>query len=291
MEESEQLLYSESFPLNEKNERKRMKPIAECHKLLKDIKIDPSQIVYKPLTPNHVDEVKKLHEEWFPIKYEDKFFNDTIVTNMGPFFTVGAFYPKKISENEYKDIILGLAICQWSYVDNSFFNSTNKSLVKEISDNLNYEEEARLFLSRDKYYYCFYIMSLGVIDECRKLHIGTELMRIVLNTGANVPLCLGVYLHVISDNISGKKFYEKKGFVCANIIKDYYLIEDKRYSSEVYVRIFTRKEKDLIDNIRYSQLNFKQKVFRRCAKLYYFLVKIFMLIFLCRCFGKKIKTD
>ena len=291
MEESEQLLYSESFPLNEKNERKRMKPVAECHKLLKDIKVDPSQIIYKPLTADHVDEVKKLHEEWFPVKYEDKIFNDTIVTNMGQFFTVGAFYPKKISENEYKDIILGLAICQWRYVDNLFFNTTNKSLVKEITDNLNYEEEAKLFLYKEKYYYCVYIMSLGVIDECRKLHIGTELMRSVLNMGANVPLCLGVYLNVISDNVSGKKFYEKKGFSCVNSIKDYYTIEDKKYTSEVYVRIFIKKEKDVIDNIKYSRMNFRQKVIRRCEKLYYFLVKLFLLVFLCRCFGKKIKTD
>ena len=291
MEESEQLLYSESFPLNEKNERKRMKPVAECHKLLKDIKLDPSQIIYKPLTPNDVDEVKKLHEEWFPVKYEDKIFNDTIVTNMGQFFTVGAFYPKKISENEYTEIILGLALCQWVYVDSYFFNMTNKNLVKEISDNLNYEEEARLFLSPEKYYYCVYILSLGVIDECRKLHIGTQIMKTIFNYSISTPLCLGVYLSVISDNVSGKKFYEKNGFVCANIIKDYYSIEDKKYQGEIYVKIFTRKEKDLRDKYIDSYLNFRQKMFRRCIKIYYFLVKIFMLVFLCRCFGKKIKTE
>ncbi len=114
-----------------------MKPVAECHKLLKDIKIDPSQIDYKSLTSNHVDEVKKLHEEWFPVKYEDQIFEDSLVNNMGQFFTVGAFYPKKISENEYIEIILGLAICHWLYIDKFFFIITNKSLVKEISDNLN----------------------------------------------------------------------------------------------------------------------------------------------------------
>ena len=38
------------------------------------------------------------------------------------------------TKNEYKDIILGLAICQWHYVDNLFFNTTNKSLVKEITE-------------------------------------------------------------------------------------------------------------------------------------------------------------
>ena len=75
-DENELLLCSESFPLNENNERKKMKPIAECHKLLKNVKIDPSQIVYKPLTAENLEEVKKLHIEWFPVKYDDKFFHN-----------------------------------------------------------------------------------------------------------------------------------------------------------------------------------------------------------------------
>jgi hypothetical protein len=290
MEEAEPLLLSESFPLDEKKERKRMKPIAECHKLLKGVKIDTSQIIYKPLGPEHLDEVKKLHQEWFPIKYEDQFYNDTLVTNRGQFFSVGAFYYLKISESETKEIILGLAICNWRYVDEYFFKETNENLIKEISDNLNYEEEAKLFLSPEKFYYSVYILSLGVIDECRKMSIGTNIMKTILNYSISFYSCIGVYLSVISTNHSGKKFYEKNGFICANTFKGYYLIEDKRYDGDFYVKIFTRKEKDLKNKSIDSFLTFKEKLVKNCIyKPFYLLVKLFMLIFLCQCFRKKIR--
>ena len=226
--ENELLLYSESFPLNEKNERQKMKPIAECHKLLKGVTIDPSRIVYKPLTPENIEQVKKLHVEWFPVKYDEEIFNQSLLYNQGRYFTVAAFYYIQTGEKEYKEIILGLIICQWVYVDEYFFKMTSEETAKTISDNLNYEEEVKLLFSQDKYYYCAYIMSLGVIDECRKMGIGSNMLRSIFNYAIYSDICVGVYLHVISSNASGKKFYEKNGFVKVNNLKDFYDIEGKK---------------------------------------------------------------
>ena len=289
--ENELLLYSESFPLNEKNERQKMKPIAECHKLLKGVTIDPNRIVYKPLTPENLEEVKKLHVEWFPVKYDEEIFNQSLLYNQGRYFTVAAFYYIQTGENEYKEIILGLIICQWVYVDEYFFKMTTEETAKKISDNLNYEEEVKFLFSCDKYYYCAYIMSLGVIDECRKMGIGSNMLRSIFNYAIYSDICVGVYLHVISSNVSGKKFYEKNGFVKVNNLKDFYDIEGKKYESDVYIKIFTRKEKDSRSQYIYSMMTFKQKCINICIlKPLYFIIKILMFIFCLQCFRNKIRT-
>ena len=290
--EDELLLCSDSFPLDEKKERKKMKPIAECHKLLKGVKIDPSNIVYKPLSQENLDEVKKLHAEWFPVKYEEEIFNRILLYNQGQYFSIGAFYYIPTGENEYKEIILGLIICQWLYTDKFFFQMTTPETAKKISDNLSFEEEVKLFLSHNKYYYCAYIMSLGVIDECRKMNIGTNMIKDIFNYCIYFDLCIGVFLNVISHNISAKKFYEKNGLDCVNNIKDFYKIEDKFYDSDVYVKIFTREQKYLKNNYVYTRMTFKEKFIKICLlKPFYFIIKIFMFIFFLQCFRKKIKTE
>ena len=290
--EDDLLLCSESFPLNEKKERKKIKPIAECHKLLKGVKIDPSKIIYKPLSPENLEEVKKLHTEWFPVKYEEEIFNNALLYNQGAYFSIAAFYSIPTSENEYKEIILGLIICQWLFTDKYFFKMTTPEIAKTISDNLNFEEEAKLFLSRNKYYYSAYIMSLGVIDECRKMNIGTNMLKAIFNYCIYYDICIGVHLNVISHNISAKKFYEKNGMVCVNNIKDFYKIEDKFYDSDVYVRIFTREQKDLRNKNVYAMMTYKEKFIKTyLLKPYYFIIKIMLFIFFLQCFRKKIKTE
>ena len=269
-----------------------MKPIAECHSLLKGLKIDPSQIVYKNLAPEHIEEIKKLYIEWYPIKYQDKYFEDVFVKNNGAFFTLGAYYKVKIGENDYKEALLGLIVGCWNLVDKYFFENTDKSLAKEIIDSLNYEDEVKFFLSKYKNYFTFYIHSIGVIDECRKMGVGTQLLKSVLNVAIANTFCVGIYLNVISTNNSGKKFYEKNKLKCIKQIKGFYDIDGQKYDSDIYVRIFTRNEKTLRDNYNKSKMPFKAKLLYYCLKKpFYFIVYIFMLVFLMKCFRKTIKTE
>ena len=288
-EEKEILLYSESFPLNENKERKKVKPVSKVHELLSGVKIDLNKIYYKPLGPEHLEEVKNLHKEWFPVPYDEHIFTDALINNRGYYLTQGAFY---FLEEENKEVILGLILCLWRYVDKYCYESVGDKVIEEISKSIDYEEEAQFFLSKQPYYSMLYIMSLGVIDECRKMNIGTNLIKDVINYVATFPFCKGVYLNVIADNFSGKKFYEKNGMTCYNTLKKFYLIEDKRYDSDIYVKIFDKKVKDKIKAYQNSFMNWKQKCYKFLVlKPFYFLVKLFLLICLCRCFKKKIKFD
>ena len=288
-DEKEQLLYSESFPLNEKKERSRVKPISEVHKLLSGVKIDLEKIYYKPLAPEHVEEVKKLHKEWFPVPYDERIFTDSMINNQGAYVTEGAFY---FLQEENKEIILGLIICRWFYVEKFFFDLVGNNIIKEINDSIDYEEEVKLYLSIQNNYSSLYVMSLGVIDECRKMNIGTNLLKDMMNYAVSVPFCIGIFLSVISDNFSGKKFYEKNGLTCSNHLKDYYQIEDKKYDSDTYVKIFERKVKDKVRQYYNSMLTFKEKCYKYLIlKPYYILVKLFLMFCLCRCFKNKVNID
>ena len=287
--EKQVLLYSESFPLNENKERIKVKPISQVHKLISGIKIDPNKIYYKPLGPEHYEEVKNLHKEWFPVDYPEEIFANILLHNQGNYTTQGAFY---FLEEENKEVILGLIMCEWRYVDKFFFQFVGDNILEEINKSIDYEEEVQFFLSKQKFYTSNYILSLGVIDECRKMNIGTNLIKFTFNYAISVPFCVGVFLNVIVDNFSGKKFYEKNGLICSNRLKDFYVIEDKKYDSDVYVRIFDREKKNLAKKYYNSFLNWKQKLFKLLIlKPFYFLVKLFLIFCLCRCFKRKIKYD
>jgi len=288
-EEKQIFLYSESFPLNESKERIKVKPISQVHKLLSGIKIDPNKIYYKPLGPEHYEEVKNLHKEWFPVDYPDEIFANILLHNQGNYITQAAFY---FIEEENKEVILGLIMCEWRYVDKFFFEFVGDNILEEINKSIDYEEEVQFFLSKQKFYTSNYILSLGVIDECRKMNIGTNLIKFTFNYAISVPFCVGVFLNVIVDNFSGKKFYEKNGLICSNRLKDFYVIEDKKYDSDVYVRIFDREKKNLAKKYYNSFLNWKQNLFRLfILKPFYFFVKLFLIFCLCRCFKRKIKYD
>ena len=108
-------IFSEAFPPDEKGERHNLLSYSSYHNLINGIKINPEKIIYKPLSNSNFLEVKNLHKEWFPIDYDDDFFNQVLNNNGGKYFTVGAFYNIN-NENINKEIILGLAFCEFEYV-------------------------------------------------------------------------------------------------------------------------------------------------------------------------------
>ena len=291
-EEKELLLLSESFPLDEKNERKKMKPVAEVHTLLKGVTIDKEKIFYKAIGLDDYEEVKKLHKEWFPVPYNEEFYENIFKKNNGQYDTVGAYYPLDIGEGKIKNVLLGLIIIQWRYVNKYFFDIVGKEVSEEINRSIDYEEEISFLFTKYPSYFCLYVMTLGVIDECRKMNIGTKLLKSVLNYGINVPYCLGVYLNVIENNFSGIKFYEKNGMTKTKHLTDFYEIDGKKYNSESFVMIYSREQKNKARSYRFSQMKWYRKLYKiLILKPFYFLVKILLMIFLCRWFSKKVKTD
>ena len=84
-----------------------------------------------------------------------------------------------------------------------------------------------------------YIMTLGVLDECRKLGIGSLLLeRTYKEIAYNFNECEIIYLHVVDYNQAAIKFYQKKNdFKYLKVEKNHYEIFDKEYDAEIYFKI------------------------------------------------------
>ena len=277
-------IFSEAFPPNEKGERQQLLSLSSFHDLLNGITINPKDIIYKPLTKNNLIEVKNLHKEWFPVEYDDEFFEQIFNNNCCNYFTIGAFYNIKNS-NENREIILGLALCEWEFISDYFINHTNQKVIDEICENIDINEEVLACL-KCQLYHCVYIMTIGVLDEYRKMNIGTNILNNIYNIAIKDDICVGIYLDVIYYNKSAIKFYEKNNFKKVNEIKDYYDLNGKNYDANVYLRILSRKEKD---DFREKNRTYLTKViYKYIIKPINFLIKIILYVLLLQCFRKKI---
>ena len=58
-----------------------------------DIELQPLRCLYRPIGPGDGRQLKYLHERWFPLRYEPKFYDGVVVGNWGgrQVYTLGAF--------------------------------------------------------------------------------------------------------------------------------------------------------------------------------------------------------
>ncbi len=83
-----------------------------------------------------------------------------------------------------------------------------------------------------------YITTIGVIDECRRGGIGSEMLAELEREAAKeFPACRVYYLHVIASNKAAVRFYEKNGYKSTQLIKNYYRIEEKEHDAMLVVKI------------------------------------------------------
>ena len=281
-------IYSEAFPPNKDGSRSNISQYSNIHDIIKDEneltkKINPVNIIYKPLRESHLDEIKKLHKEWFPIDYDNNYFKQIFTNKYGTYFTIGAFYTMGDTE-----IILGMALCEYREVGNYFINHTSREAIKEICNNIDFNEEASAYLKCQSYN-CVYIMTIGVLDEYRQLHIGSNKIKKIYEIALCDNLCVGVYLDVAEYNKCAINFYEKIGFKNVARIKNYYDIKNNFYDSIVFLKIFTRKEKD---DFRTKYFSFWRKLLNNLILMPINLIyKIIIFFLCCQCFRNKIKID
>ena len=80
-------------------------------------------------------------------------------------------------------------------------------------------------------------MTLGVVDECRRLGLGTKLLeKTIILVNKLYPICEAIYLHVVDYNEAAIKFYKRNNFVPLKRITEHYLIFDKMYDALLLYR-------------------------------------------------------
>ncbi len=75
-------------------------------------------------------------------------------------------------------------------------------------------------------------MTLGVVDECRRLGIGTKLIDETIRIlNQEWKACQVLYLHVVTYNETAIRFYQRNHFLTLKIEEDHYTIMDKNYNA------------------------------------------------------------
>ncbi|KAH7943815.1 hypothetical protein HPB52_011798 [Rhipicephalus sanguineus] len=146
-----------------------------------------SNVQLRFLAPDDATEVRRLCTDWFPIEYPDSWYHD--ITSNPRFFALAAMYGGRI---------IGLIVAE----------SKAQSLCNREAGLLaaNFPPAAQVA----------YILTLGVVRECRRNGIATLLLDSLLaHLSQQQPqsgACKAVYLHVLASNTCAIQFYERRRF-------------------------------------------------------------------------------
>jgi ribosomal protein S18 acetylase RimI-like enzyme len=222
---------SDAFP---PSSSKNVEFVADVHSTLSEIKIssiDPNKIILRPIkNRQEMDEIRLLHKEWFPIDYSQEFF-DLILKGKTKSLVaeIKVTKPNRVTQH----IVIGCILY-------SFRHANSKYMSYSISDYLTQK------LS-------IYILTIGVINEFRKMGIATKLLNEVIRLNAENNRLKYIYLHVISYNKSAQNFYKKNTFFLVKIKKNHYTIDEKNYDAFVYARYVNgaNRPMDCVESIKY----------------------------------------
>lgn len=169
----------------------------------------------RSIQPQDRQIIQQLHEDWFPVLYQDEFFDELVHGRMigsgDPLFTRLA-----IDDDQ------SIAGC----VIGSFINAN--LLAKNIQE--------LLVNDTQRYPRVFYIMTLGC--TVRRIGLATTMIEECLNEVEHDELCGVVYLHVITDNAAAIRMYEQLGFYRVQEIENYYSIDDTLHNCFLYAKYY-----------------------------------------------------
>ena len=225
-------IHSDAWPEDEKQQ-----VYSEVHKLLSDIKNDIaiSDITFRPLDQTDIQELSNLHKEWLPIHYENQYYYTAITSPNS--ISLGAFYNKK--GRKKRALLVGAILARSQYDDSVSDLINRKGWCYKLARALNCCRKQDIIL---------YIMTFGVVDELRRIGIGSELIKRCVETAREkIPNCKGISLHVIEHNHSGISFYKRQGYKQLNYDKNFYQIKGKRYGAYNFGVLFENKVKDKIE--------------------------------------------
>jgi histone acetyltransferase MCC1 len=173
--------------------------------------------------------VQRLHEEWFPVLYQDEFFDELVQGRMigsgDPLFTRLAIEnDDEDGEDQHEEEEERIVGC----VVGSFVNAhlLSRFMQDLLINNLHVHPRM------------FYIMTLGCVSSARRTGLATTMIDECLAAVEQDVECGVVYLHVKVDNIAAIRMYEKLGFHRVTEIKNYYTIDETLHNCFLYAKYF-----------------------------------------------------
>merc|ERR1712062_204083 len=136
------------------------------------------------VTPHNIKLLKKVNQVVFPIVYHDKFYKDVLESGE---------YAKLAY---YNDVVVGAVCCR---VDVTSPEDPNQATKKKL-----------------------YIMTLGCLAPYRRLGIGTQMLKHVMDIVEKDGKFDSVVLHVQINNEGALRFYKRFGFEVVETKEAYY---------------------------------------------------------------------
>jgi histone acetyltransferase MCC1 len=194
---------------------------------------------YRPIQPTDRLVIQQLHEQWFPVKYVDEFYDELCLhgrmTGSGdPLFssvavlqrptesdqsTNSSFPTEGFVRNEDGDCIVACVV--GCFVRAVLLSAkTQDLLVNDV------QRHPRLF----------YIMTVGT--GARQAGLGTQMTRQCIEQVQQDPGCGVLYLHVLTNNVAAIRMYERLGFYRVHEIPQYYNIDGHLHPCYLYAMYF-----------------------------------------------------
>ncbi|KAE8875861.1 hypothetical protein PF010_g9233 [Phytophthora fragariae] len=183
----------------------------------------PERVIYfRDLSSRDIPQVRLLHEEWFPIRYNQAFYDGAAqglwMETGGPLFARLAveLQPPQVEQRRDEHIL---------------------GAVTASTLQLSKVDDPDLIAPDDwEHTHVMYILTLGTQASVRRMGIASALLQECIAQACRQPQCGAVYLHVKADNLSARHFYEKNGFQNLRYLEDYYMIDGVRHDAFLYIR-------------------------------------------------------
>ncbi|KAL4146904.1 hypothetical protein PRNP1_010660 [Phytophthora ramorum] len=195
----------------------------EIDRGLDPVDVQERVIYFRDLGSWDIPQVRRLHEQWFPIRYNQAFYDGAAqgmwMETGGPLFARLAveMHPPTDLQAPPEENILGVV------------TASTLPLSKVDDPDL---------ISPDdwEHTHVMYILTLGTRSSVRRMGIASALLQECIAQAGRQPQCGAVYLHVKADNLSARHFYEKNGFQNLRYLQDYYMIDGVRHDAFLYIR-------------------------------------------------------
>lgn len=211
---------------------------AKVHSKLVPERLDhltSDDLVFRPLRTEDLEQLKLLHKEWFPLNYDDAFFDSSVKGNV---YSLAACIPDDL------DCMLGLITVSTHCHHHS----------SDISRVLNGSCDT---LCRDGTPVA-YILTLGVVDEFRRRGLARKLIQeTIQDLTKNNPSVHVLTLHVVTYNEAAIELYKSLGFIEATRYVEYYDLGDKQvYDSLLFAKYLKGEKPPLAIRIRLASSHF-----------------------------------
>jgi ribosomal protein S18 acetylase RimI-like enzyme len=173
-------------------------------------------VSFRPFQDSDREQVQGRHEEWFPVRYQQEFYDDLVhhrMFNSGEqLFTYAVIYH---DDNEaHSDVQSCSSWCSSSHdsiANEDFIVACVVGTFLNVSS-MDNTTSSLLVSNPSRYTRLFYIMTLGTVTEFRHSRLATTLIEKCIEIVENDSQCGALYLHVITFNTAAIRFYERLGF-------------------------------------------------------------------------------